>query len=259
MKFSIVIVAKNAAGKIERLLQSITGLSDDVIVCDSGSSDNTIELAKSYGVSVYEIEWKGYGLSKNEANGFARYDWILSLDSDEKVDRQLYEALIDWEPRGNNVIYQVKWKNFFGDEWIRHSDWGNDWKNRLFHKHTVQWDDAIAHEDLWSQQQVTKSRLPGYVEHYSFANVEEYAKKMVQSAMLMGMKYHRQNKSCSWSKIVVAPWFTFFKTYFLKAGFLDGKKGWMIAVTSANYTFLKYARLYELNQQRTDSAAETKA
>jgi glycosyltransferase involved in cell wall biosynthesis len=123
-KFSIVIVAKDSADKIGRLLQSLQGLSDDVIVCDTGSSDDTIGISQRTGATVHSIPWEGYGKSKNRAIGFAKHDWIFSLDSDEKIDPELYAELQQWQPGDTQTVHQVLWKNFFAGQWIRHSDWG---------------------------------------------------------------------------------------------------------------------------------------
>lgn len=248
-KFSIVIVAKDSAGKIGRLLDSLQGLSDDVIVCDTGSSDDTIGICRRSGAAVYSIPWEGYGRSKNAAIRFARHDWILSLDSDEKIDAELYGQLKQWQPGDVHTVHQVLWKNFFGGQWIKYSDWGSSWKNRLFHKHTVYWDDAIAHEDVTSSRPLRFVQFKGYLEHYTFRDTHEYASKMVHSAMITAQKYHTQGKKATWLKLVFSPLYSFFKAYILKLGFMDGYKGWLIAVTTSYYTFIKYARLYELNKQ----------
>ena len=247
--FSIVIVAKNAENKIGRLLSSLEGLSDDVIMIDTGSSDATVSIAENAGIKVHHLPWKGYGKSKNDAIGFAKYDWILSLDSDEKIDAELYRELKQWKPGEDTTVHQVLWKNFFGDQWIRHSDWGNSWKKRLFNKHVVRWDDAIAHEDLTSERPLQFVKFNGYLEHYTFTDSREYASKMINSAMITAEKYHQMGKRVGSMKLIFAPAFSFLKTYFIKLGFLDGYKGWLIAKTTAYYTFIKYARLKELNGQ----------
>ncbi len=248
-KFSIVIVVKNGADIIGRLLQSVKGLSDDIIVCDSGSMDDTIQIAKDAGAFVHSIPWEGYGKSKNVAIGFARYDWVLSLDADEKVDAELYSQLQQSDLTNDQVVYQVLWKNFFAGQWIRHSDWGSQWKKRLFNKHVVHWDNAIAHEDITSDKPLQFIKLKGYLEHYSFNDTREYATKMNHSAMITAQKYHDQGKQFAFFKLVFSPSFSFIKSYILKRGFLDGYKGWLIAVTSMYYTFIKYARLNELNRK----------
>ena len=247
--FSIVIVAKNAENKIGRLLNSLQGLSNDVVVVDTGSTDATAALAEKAGARVYHLPWKGYGKSNNEAIDYAKHEWILSLDSDEKIDAELYKELKAWVPRNELTVHQVLWKNYFGDQWIRHSDWGNSWKKRLFNKYIVKWDDAIAHEDLTSDKPLNFEKFGGYLEHYTFTDSKEYAFKMINSAMITAEKYHQMGKEVSFLRIMFAPVFSFLKTYFIKLGFLDGYKGWLIAKTTAYYTFIKYARLKELNRQ----------
>lgn len=248
-KFSIVIVAKDSADKIGRLLSSLKNLTDDVIVCDTGSSDETIEIARKAGASAYSIPWEGYGKSKNVAIGFAKYDWILSMDTDEKIDEKLYRELQQWQPTDEQTVHQVLWKNFFSNQWIRHSDWGTSWKNRLFNKHVVRWDNAIAHEDVTSDKPLRFERFSGYLEHYTFRDFKEYVLKMMNSAMITAQKYHDEGRQVPLIKVLFSPVFSFFKTYFFKLGFLDGYKGWVIAATTAYYTYVKYARLYELNKQ----------
>jgi glycosyltransferase involved in cell wall biosynthesis len=247
--FSIIIVAKNAEHKIARLLASLQGLTDDVVVIDTGSTDATAAVAKKAGATVHHLPWKGYGKSKNEAIEFAKYDWVLSLDSDEKLDDELYQQLKSWKPGEENNVHQVLWKNYLGDQWIRHSDWGNSWKKRLFNKHVARWDDAIAHEDLTSDRPLEFIKLNGYLEHYSFTDNRDYAFKMINSAMITAEKYHQMGKKVGILKLLLAPGFSFLKTYIFKFGFLDGHKGWLIAKTTSYYTFIKYARLKELNGQ----------
>ncbi len=248
-QFSIVIVAKNAEGKIGRLLRSIEGLTDDVVMIDTGSTDATVSIAEKTGIKVHHLPWKGYGKSKNEAIEFAKYDWILSLDSDEKLDAELYKELKVWKPIDDVTVHQVLWKNFFGNQWIKHSDWGSSWKKRLFNKHVVKWDDAIAHEDLTSDRPLQFLKFKGFLEHYTFTDSKEYAFKMINSAMITAEKYHQKGKRVGSIKLIFAPAFSFIKTYVFKLGFLDGYKGWLIAKTTAYYTFIKYARLKELNGQ----------
>ncbi|MBC7826522.1 MAG: glycosyltransferase family 2 protein [Chitinophagaceae bacterium] len=248
-KFSIVIVAKNSEDKIKRLLQSLQGLTDDVVVCDTGSTDKTMEIAQASGASLHRINWEGYGITKNIAIGYARYDWILSLDSDEKIDAGLYTELQNWRPDTDNYVYQVLWKNFLNGKWIRHSDWGNQWKTRLFNKNVVHWDKAIAHEDIEGKERLKFVKFKGYLEHYSFKDTREYAEKMIHSAMITAEKYHQQGKGLVKLRLLLSPLYSFIKSYILKRGILDGYNGFLIAVTTAYYTFIKYARLNELKKK----------
>lgn len=248
--FSIIIIAKDAGYKINRLLKSIENLSDDIVVCDTGSTDDTISIATSFDARVFSIPWEGYGRSKNAAIHYAKYNWILSLDADEKPDAELYKSLKNWQPLADTTIYQVKRKNFLGKTWIAHSDWGADWQNRLFHKYIVRWDDAIAHEIAIADIPLKKLRLRGYLEHYSYTDEVDYKKKMIIYANLMALKYHQQKKKTNLLQIGLSPLYNFIKTYLFKSGFMDGRNGWMIAKTKAYYTFIKYKKLKELNNSK---------
>lgn len=251
--FSIVIVAKDAAAKIGRLLESVNGLTDDLIVCDTGSTDNTIPIAQKMGAKVYSIPWEGYGKSKNAAIAFAKHDWILSLDSDEKVDLVLYKSLNEWKPDKENVVYRVIWKNFLGEKWIRYGEWSGGWKNRLFNKKLVCWDHAIAHEDITSSHQLSYHKLYGYLEHYSFDDILHYYSKIIHSAMITAQEHHSRGEKAFLVKMMFSPMLGFLSGYFFRLGFLDGFKGWVVAKTSAYYRFIKYARLYELNSKKKKS------
>ena len=248
--FSIIIIAKDAGSKIGRLLQSVKSLSDDVVVCDTGSADNTISIAKEFDARVYSIPWEGYGKSKNAAINFAKYNWILSLDCDEKIDTKLYTTLNNWRPLNDTIVYQIKRKNFLGDIWIAHSDWGADWQNRLFNKHVVWWDDSIAHEVTVADVPLKKIRLSGYLEHYTYIDEADYKKKMISYANLMALKYHQRKKKSNFLHISLSPLYNFIKTYFFKSGFMDGRNGWMIAKTKAYYTYIKYRKLKDLNSNK---------
>lgn len=250
--FAIVIVAKNSADKIGMLLKSIQGLSDEIWVCDTGSSDDTMEIAKSFGVIVHQMLWEGYGTTKRKASLLPRKDWILLLDSDEEVSPELYQSLQAWQPADNQTVYSVIRPTFLGNQWIRYSDWGNDWQKRLFNRQVVNWDDAIAHEDLRSAQSFRVIRLKGQLNHYSFTDTDDYVRKMINYALLRGREYHLQGKKSSWLKRTLSPPFTFLKCYIFKLGFLDGQNGWLIAHTTAYYTFLKYTTLSELNKEKTN-------
>jgi glycosyltransferase involved in cell wall biosynthesis len=249
MNFSIVLVVKNESANLRRVVESVRGLTDNVVVCDTGSTDDTLQIAESLGVDLHHIPWEGYGKSKNKASGFAKYDWVLSLDGDEQVDAELYEALKNWKPGGDNVVYRLKWKNYLGGRHIRYGESGLR-KNRLYNRRVVNWDSAIAHENLVSNSPISHVDLQGRVNHYCFANYKEYFAKMNHSAMIMGEEMHSRGKQVSAPMIVVKSLFSFISYYFINLGLLDGWMGLVIATTRSGYTFKKYVRLRELNSQR---------
>lgn len=253
---SVVIVCKNEAGIIGRTLESLQGLTDDIVVYDNGSTDNTIETVKQFKVQLQQGSWEGFGKTKNKAVALAKHDWILSLDADEAIDDELKQSLLDLQLNEEKIVYKIKYKNFLGEKYLKYGEWGNDKHIRLFNRKTVNWNDAPVHEQLIMPGETTIQQLSGYVLHRTMKDMKDYALKMANYAMLNAEKYQRQGKRASWFTIRLAPGFTFFNYYILKFGFLDGYEGYVCAKMTAWYTFLKYTRLKELNRQSAVSSRQ---
>lgn len=245
---SVVIVCKNEANVIAETLRSLDRLTDDLIVYDNGSTDETQSIVSSFPVRLVEGEWEGFGKTKNKANELAKYDWILSLDADESIDEELKKTLIDFQPSVENVIYGIRFKNFLGNKHLKYGEWGNDIHSRLFNRKVTGWDDAAVHERLVSPEKTIQQVLKGNILHRTAADIKDYAEKTVRYALLNAEKYKKLGKKVSWIKARLAPAFSFFSNYILRAGFLDGYEGWVCARMTAYYTFLKYTRLRELNK-----------
>jgi glycosyltransferase involved in cell wall biosynthesis len=249
-QLSIVIICKNEADVIGQTLQSLEGVCDDIIVYDNGSTDNTIEIIKQFDVHLHQGTWEGFGKTKNKAVALAKYDWILSLDADEAIDDELKKSLLAIRLTDENCVYEIKFKNFLGNKYIKYGEWGNDKHIRLFNRKQASWNDASVHEELMRPKGIKIKKLNGYILHRTMRDMNDYAKKMIRYAMLNAEKYHQQGKHSSFFKIRVAPGFTFFNYFILKLGFLDGYYGYLCARMTAFYTFLKYTRLRELNRQQ---------
>lgn len=245
---SVVIICKNEATVIGDTLKSLEGVSDDVIVYDNGSTDDTVAIARKFNAQVHQGSWEGFGKTKAKANGLAKYDWILSLDADERVDEQLKRSILAFEPPDEQTVYKLRFRNFLGSKFLRYGEWGNDSHIRLFNRRIVQWNNEPVHETLLIPDGVSIRKLDGFVLHTTMKDLHEYAQKTVHYAMLSADKYHHLGKRASWLKIRLSPGFTFFNYYILKLGFLDGYAGYICAKMTAHYTFLKYARLRELNR-----------
>jgi glycosyltransferase involved in cell wall biosynthesis len=253
---SIVIVCKNEAGVIEKTLQSFNGLTDDIIVYDNGSTDATIEIAKQFNVQLYHGNWEGFGKTKRKANALAKYNWILSLDADEAIDDPLKQSLLQLTLADVKTVYDISFKNFLGDAYLKYGEWGGDHHIRLFNRTQVNWNDASVHEELVLPEGATIKKLPGYVLHKTVKSIADYQLKMESYAMLNAQKYFRQGKKASWLKCRLAPAFSFFKYYILKLGFLDGYAGYICAKMTACYTFLKYEKLRELRSEAGSNKSE---
>jgi len=248
-KLSVVIVCKNGANVIGETIKSFAGLTDDVLVYDNGSMDGTQEIVKRSGARLFEGEWNGFGKTKNQANSLAKHDWILSLDADEAIDEELKKNLLQLHLDDEVKLYEFRFKNFLGNKWLRFGEWGNDKHIRLFNRKQVKWDDAEVHESLILPAGVKKINIQGYVLHKTAASVHEYRNKMSKYADLNAEKYFKQGKKSSIFRIYFSPVFSFIYNFFFKVGFLDGATGFSCAKVNAEYTFQKYKKLNQLNQQ----------
>ena len=243
---SVVIVCKNGATVIGGTIKSFSGLTDDILVYDNGSTDGTKEIVWQSNARLVEGSWEGFGKTKNKANALVKYDWILSLDADEAIDEELKENLLQLDLSDEKKVFEFKFKNFLGNKWLRFGEWGNDKHIRLFNRMKIKWNDADVHESLLLANDVKVISVPGYVLHKTAASFSEYQNKMENYAVLNAEKYFKQQKKAGSFKMFFSAAFSFIKNYFFKLGFLDGTTGYHCARINARYTFLKYKRLDEL-------------
>jgi glycosyltransferase involved in cell wall biosynthesis len=247
-KISVVIICKNEEEEIGRCLKSLDGLTDDIVVLDNGSTDNTKNIVRTISARLIEESWEGFGKTKNKATKLAKYNWILNLDADESIDEKLKNSLQNLSLQNENEVFEISFKNFLGNKYLRFGEWGHDKHIRLFNRNKVNWNEAIVHEELLLPATIKIKRLNGFVLHYTVKNAAEFAEKMQRYALLNADKYARQGKKSSLLNIYFTPAFSFLKYYIFKLGFLDGKAGFICAKMTSYYTFKKYARLLELNK-----------
>lgn len=249
---SVVIIAKNESAVIKRCVQSIYSLTDDILVCDTGSTDETKSLAQKSGARVIELDWRGYGATKNAANQLAKYDWIFQLDADENIDEVLANTLknINW----NDVqkAYSIKRKRYFMGKHMRFGAWGNEKKIRIFRRQNARWTHDTVHEKL-EINHTEIIRIPGYILDKTFQNSEQFNAKMMQYARLCAKKYYNQNKLGARWKRFVSPVYTFLLNYIIRLGILDGKEGLILAMKIANYTYHKYNELFHMRRAHANT------
>jgi glycosyltransferase involved in cell wall biosynthesis len=247
---SVVIVCRNEAAIIGHTLESLRGLTDDIIVYDNGSTDGTAIVARQFPVIVHEGSWEGFGKTKNSAIALARYNWILSLDADEAIDTELKNTLLALPLNDAENVYQIKFKNFFGNTWLKYGEWGNDKHIRLFNRVKVKWNEAPVHEQLILPEGAKIIKLKGSILHYTAPDIEKYKTKLTQYATLNAKKYYEQGKKAGPLKKYAAAIFSFIQNYIFRAGFLDGKAGYQCAALMAAYTFKKYKKLESILQEK---------
>ena len=249
MPLSVVIITKNEAHIIGNTLQSLQGLTDDIVIVDSGSTDDTISICRQFGATVIETGWNGYGPNKNKGIDAAKHDWILNLDADEAIDEELKTYLLTLELKDGGIVYEANFKNFFCGKQISFGEWSGDRHVRLFNRTKIKWNDAAVHESLLFPQGTQTKLLKGNILHHTSNSIDDHINKTIAYAKLNAEKYFRQNKRAGFFKLRVAPGLTFFQHYILRLGFLDGWEGYFIAKTTAWYTFLKYSYLREMHRK----------
>ncbi len=250
MNISVVIITRNEAHIIGNTLQSLQAVTNDIVIVDSGSTDDTVSICKNYNARVIETDWQGYGINKNKGIDAAKQDWILSLDADEAIDVELQQQLLQLSLNNDEEVFNIRFRNFFCNKWIRYGEWGFDWHIRLFNRKKVRWNNVAVHENLIFPTAVKVTKLKGNILHYTVQNLQEYEAKTDLYARMNAKKYVAAGKKASFFKQYLSPMFAFMQHYTFRLGFLDGKAGLIIASTTARYTFLKYKYLRELNKQK---------
>jgi glycosyltransferase involved in cell wall biosynthesis len=243
-RLSACIITLNEEQNLPRLLASLRGIADEVIVVDSGSTDRTEAVAREHGVTFHFRPWTDYGDQKNHAASLAEADWILSLDADEELSSALQTAVLDWKKRVPRFgVYEVARRTWYLGAWVKHSGWYPDFKKRLYRKDVARFDGTL-HETLQFKGEC--GRLAGDLLHYTIrdfsehkANVERYSTLAARQMYVQGKRHWR---GAVW---LATPW-SFFQNFVLRGGFLDGYRGALIARMAARTVRMKYSKLGKL-------------
>jgi len=246
---SVAIITKNEERDLPRALESVKDFTE-IIIVDSFSTDDTVAIAHQYQAKVFHHEWPGFAQQKQRAIDYASLPWVLILDADEKVSPELVSEMAKAinEPECNG--YYLPRKNFFLGKWIEHCGFGNDYTLRLFKKSHARMEIREVHEKVLVQGSVGK--LHGYLEHYSHYDLDDYLAKTQSYASLAAKQMLKDGRHISATGLALKSIYAFIKIYLLKQGFRDGIHGFMIAFLFSYSTFLKYAKLWELLNNKPD-------
>ena len=277
MLLSVVIITHNEEANLARTLASVQPLVSDgkgeIIIVDSGSTDRTIEIAKSFGAKVFVEDWKGYAAQKNSAIDKAQGDWILSLDADEELDSDLSRAIVlvlAWKSGADLPSRDANWlhdrvsqnaeatagfwlprKNFFLRRWIKHGGFWPDPKLRLFRRGSARFEVRLVHEDARLTAGVS-GQLRGALLHHSYPTLSDYIEHMNRySSLGAEMAVAKGHIRFSVLNIVFRPFSTFIYNYIFRLGFLDGREGLLLHLYHAIYVSWKYAKAWELARARS--------
>ena len=249
-KLSAVIITFNEERNIQRCIESLLPVVDEIIVVDSFSTDRTKEICSTYPIVFFEQSWQGYSQAKNFGNSKASNDYIFSIDADESLSESLQKELISLKGMGFDGNYSVNRLTNYCNKWIYHSGWFPDWNTRLFSKMNSSWNNAIVHEELIHGKVTKTAKLNGLLFHFSYFSVNQHKEKADKYSLLTAKKYFTQNKKVSFLSPYLSAFVRFCSMYFLKLGFLDGFSGLMIAKISAQSNIVKYKELQRLHREK---------
>jgi glycosyltransferase involved in cell wall biosynthesis len=247
MTLSVIIITKNEAANIGACIDSVA-FADEIIVVDSGSSDDTRRIAADKGAKVScTDDWPGFGPQKNRALDLATGDWILSIDADERVTEELAAEIRREMAAPRADAYKIPRLSDFCGRWIRHSGWWPDYVLRLFRRGTARFTDAAVHESLRSTS--TVANLHSHFLHYPYADLETYIAKINRYSTDAAAMMHAKGRRTSLAGATGHAVWTFVRHYVVRRGFLDGKEGFVLAVMAAMGSFIRYNKLILLNKQ----------
>ena len=244
---SVIIITKNEAANIRDCLKSVAW-ANEIVVVDAGSTDETVEICKESGAHVYVHDWPGFGAQKNRALAYATGDWVFSIDADERVTPEL-RAEIEAAIKGHhhNAAYRVPRLSSFCGRYMRHSGWYPDYVTRLIRRGMGTFSDDLVHERLMVEGMT--GTMSNHLIHDTFHDLESLLTKVNQYSTAGALMMKDKNKSASLKRAVASAGWAFFRTYILRAGFLDGREGFMVAVSTAEVTYYRYAKLLMLQNR----------
>jgi len=245
LPLSVAIIALNAAAQIGPCLASVA-FADEVVVIDSGSTDETVEIARRHGARVEQKEWLGFGRQKQHSVSVARNDWVLCLDSDERVSERLAASIRAALAGRRYHAWRMPRRNRFLGRWLAHGEGYPDWSLRLFHRAHAGWSNDDVHEAVLTTAEV--GSLEGDLLHESAEDVTTYLAKQNRYTTLHAQALFRQGVRGSYWRLLASPLARFVKFYLLRLGFLDGGPGFAHIAVGCNNSFHKYLKLIELEK-----------
>lgn len=249
MRISGLVVCKNEADRIDACLRSLS-FCDEIVVVDSGSTDDTLAIATKHGARIIERPWKNANNQKEFGRQAAKGTWLVNLDADEVLSDALRDELLALVERGGEDgvdAYLAPFRNYFRTAWVRRCGYYPDPHVRFIRRENARWDlEAPVHDRVLVDGRT--GRLEGHVEHYSFHSMAHYIAKSEAYAEGFARHAHAKGRRATPATILGHTGWRFFRVYVLKGGFLEGTLGLTIAGLQAFDVFRKYTRLWELDR-----------
>ncbi|CAN5693420.1 glycosyltransferase family 2 protein [soil metagenome] len=244
MKLTVTVITYNEADHIAAALDSVSW-ADEIIVVDSHSTDGTADIARTRATRVIARDWPGYSDQKNFAADQASFDWVLSLDADERVTPELgaeVRALLEHEPAARG--YRVRRVSRYLGRWIRTTDWFPDYQLRLYDRRAGRWNGLRIHESFRLSDSAP-AHLHSELQHYAYRDIRHHLQKIDAYTTLIAEQWDAEGRQASAGRIVLQPVMAFLRNYVLRRGFSDGVPGLVVSILNSYYVFLKFAKLWE--------------
>lgn len=263
LPISAIIIARNEAHRISRCLESLDWLEEIIVCVDNRTTDATAAVAANFkNVVITQSAWLGFGPTKAAAMDHASKEWIFWIDADEVVTTELrHEIQNAFSARNIDSLpdaFDLPRLPWFINGWIRHSGWYPGRVVRLFRRNRGSFSDEAVHESVTLLPQARLKHLRADLLHYSYDNPHEFFEKMVRYGPLGAEVALQRGKQCSLSDIVLRPFYTFFRFYVVRRGFLDGVNGFVVSAGSAISTFIRYVHLFYIQRKKSSSVGEKK-
>ena len=243
---TVALITKNEEDRLPATLSSVRNIASEIIVVDSGSTDDTINIARKYGAIVYSHPWEGFAAQKNFLATKCSRRWILFLDADEVLTSELQQEILQAVIEDRNISYEINRKTAYLGKILNHA-WQKNYRLRLVRKdQNPKWIGDVVHEELVVSS--PHQKLRNHLIHHSYRNIRDHFSKTVFYANLAANDYFKKGRKSSIAKIILKPTFAFFKMYLLQRSFLDGFPGLVASVSSSIYSFLKYSILYDVQK-----------
>ena len=248
-KISAVIITLNEERNIGRCIESLKDVSDEILVVDSFSTDQTENICLKHKVNFIQNDFVGYAEQKNFAIQLAQFDHILSVDADEALSTKLKYSIGFEKAKGLKDAYEFSRLTNYCGKWIKHGAWYPDRKLRLWNRQKGMWNDRKLHEKVLLEPGTHIHYLKGDLLHYSFYTEEDHLNQIDLFTAIGSKEAFKNGEKVNWFNLKFKPAFRFFRDFILKAGFLDGREGFMISKNSAYSKHLKYKKLKELYRE----------
>jgi len=255
-KLSVTVIARDESANIAAALESVAW-ADEIVVVDSESTDDTVQIAKRYTDRVVVRAWPGYVEQKNYAASLARNDWILSLDADERVTMPLAEEirrLLSGEPP--DAAYRIPRVTWHLGRWIRTTDWYPDYQLRLYDRRSGRWTGQYVHEGVSVDGAV--ANLQSDLQHLPFRNISDHLETIDRYTTQAARQMYEAGRRATATDLAIHPPLAFLRNYLAKGGIGDGAAGLIISGMNAYYVFLKFAKLWELQANPSNAKTQTR-